>query len=391
MTGMKRIVFLGNLAVAYNRYVLKGAVAYTAAHPRLRVFFLDSLNVADMRGLLKAGFHGVIVGSCPPESHLPQWVLESGIPAVAASGQHIFDNVLPRVLTDDPATGRLAVDYFFNRGFRNLVFYGLRKYHWADLRYQGFESRSRELGLAVKRFDKQGMDIEDREGRTPDAAAGWLRNLKKPTAVFAGNDFLAAYLIEACIEMGLKVPEDIAILGADDDDLYVHIREPSISSIPLRTNEIGLNAMGILHALIQKQPIQSNTILLAPDRVITRRSTDLLAIQDPMVHEAMTLITRHLKNGISIKWLTERMGVSKPTLGRHFVDALGRGPGAEIRRIQMELVQRLLADSRMSMAQIAVYAGFSSPRRFSEWFRREAGTTPTHYRQSHSRDWRRPC
>lgn len=390
MTGMKRIMFLGNLAAAYNRYVLKGVVAYTGTHPRLRVFFLDSLNTTDMRSVFKAGFNGVIVGSCPPESHLPRWVVESGVPAVDASGQHIFENVLPRVLTDDPATGRLAVDYFFNRGFRHLVFYGLRKYHWADLRWRGFESRARELGLTVKRFDKRGMDTEDREGKTPDTAAQWLRDLEKPTAIFAGNDFLAAYLIEACIEMGLKVPEDVAVLGADDDDLYVHIREPEISSIPLRTNEIGVNAMDMLHSLMQKQPIQSNLILLAPDRVITRRSTDLLAIEDPMVHEALTLIKQHLKNGIGIKWLTDRLGASKPTLQRHFIAALGCGPGEEIHRIQMELAQRLLADSRMPVAQIAVEAGFSSPRRFSEWFHREAGTTPTHYRQRHTRDWVRP-
>ena len=389
MIGMKRIVFLGNLAVAYNRYVLKGAVTYTSTHPQFRVFFLDSLDIGDMRSLLRVGFNGVIVGSCPPESHLPRWVVESGVPAVDASGQHIFENVLPRVLTDDPATGRLAVDYFFDRGFRHLVFYGLRKYHWADLRWRGMEARAGELGLTVKRFDKQGMDTEDRKGKTPDAAARWLRDLEKPTAIFAGNDFLAAYLIEACIELGLKVPEDVAILGADDDDLYVHIREPEISSIPLPTNEIGFNAMAMLHALIQKQPLPSNSMLLAPDRVITRRSTDLLAVQDPIVKEALILIKQQFKNGMGLKGLAQRLEISKPTLQRHFLAALGRGPGEEIHRTQMELVRRLLADSRMPMTRIAAEAGFSSPQRFSEWFRRQAGTTPTHYRQRHARDWGR--
>ncbi len=387
MTSMKRVMFLGNLAAAYNRYVLKGVVAYTGAHPRLRVFFLDSLNTTDMRSVLKAGFHGVVVGSCPPEFHLPRWVVESSVPAVDASGQHIFDNVMPRVLTDDPATGRLAVDYFFNRGFRHLVFYGVQHYHWADLRWRGFESRARELGLTVKRFDKRGMDTEDREGKTPDTAARWLRNLEKPTAIFAGNDFLAAYLVEACIEMGVKVPEDVAILGADDDDLYVHIREPEISSIPLRTNEIGFNAMALLHALIQKQPLPSHSMLLAPDRVITRRSTDLLAIEDPLVKTALIIIKQQLKNGVSLKALAHRLEISKPTLQRHFLAALGRGPGKEIHRTQMELVRQLLADSRMPMTQIAAEAGFSSPQRLSEWFRREAGSTPTHYRRRHARDW----
>ena len=389
MIGVKRIVFLGNLAAAYNRYVLKGVVAYTNAHRRLRVFFLDSLNSVDIQNLLQAGFHGVIVGSCPPESRLPRWVVESNVPAVDASGQHIFENILPRVLTDDPATGRLAVDYFFNRGFRHLVFYGLRQYHWADLRWRGMAARAEELGLTVKRYDKQGMDTEDRAGKTPDAAARWLRDLEKPTAIFAGNDFLAAYLIEACIEIGLKVPEHVAILGADDDDLYVHIREPEISSIPLRTNEIGFNAMAMLHALIQKKPLLTNSLLLAPDRVITRRSTDVLAIQDPIVKDTLILINQQLKNGISLKGLAHRLKISKPTLQRHFLTALGRGPGAEIHRIQMDLVQRLLADSQMPIMKIAAEAGFSSPRRFSEWFRREAGTTPTHYRKRHARNWGR--
>lgn len=387
MTGLKRVMFLGNLAAAYNRYVLKGVVAYTSAHSRLRVFFLDSLNTTDMRSVLKAGFNGVIVGSCPPESHLPRWVLESGVPAVDASGQHIFDSVMPRVLTDDRATGRLAADYFFNRGFRHLVFYGVKKYHWAELRWQGFAARARELGLVVKHFEKQGMDTEDREGRTPDSAATWLLDLEKPTAIFAGNDFLAAYLIEACLEMGVKVPDDVAVLGADDDDLYVHIREPEISSIPLRTNEIGFNAMAMLHALIQKQPLPSDAILLAPDRVISRHSTDQLAVRDPIVRAALIIIKQQLKSGIGLKVLAHRLDISKPTLQRHFMAALGRGPGEEIHRAQMELSRQLLADSRMPIAQIAAEAGFSTPQLFSAAFRREAGTTPTQYRQRHRRDW----
>ena len=378
----KRVLFLGNLAVAYNRDVLRGVAEFAGRQPEIRVFFPDNFEPADLPALIRGDIHGVIVAGCPPAWKLPEAIAIRGVPAVDVSAE-LETSSLPRVVTDDAAVGRMAADYFIDRGFRRLVYYGMSQRYWSDARRDGFIAQAAARGAAAQYFRKQEAEAEDRAGLYPSTAARWLKHLSKPAAIYAGDDLLGAYLVEACRHLKIRVPEDIAILGTDNDDLYGQLRMPHLSSILLDSRNIGLRAMELLYQRMRGKKIKAMTVLIPPIRVITRLSSDIFGVEDDLVREALGLIQQSLPSGISVKWLADQLAVSRPTMERHFLAALNRTPATEIQRIQMETARQLVLDSDMPIAQVAHKSGYSSPRQFSTSFHNYFSETPRNMRKTH--------
>ncbi len=378
----KRVLFLGNLAVAYNRDVLRGVAEYAGQKPEVRVFFPDNFDPADLPALIRGDIHGVIVAGCPPAWKLPEKIAIRGVPAVDVSAE-LETSSLPRVVTDDAAVGRMAADYFIDRGFRRLVYYGMSQRYWSDARRDGFTAQAAARGAAAQYFRKQEAEAEDRAGLYPSTAARWLKHLSKPAAIYAGDDLLGAYLVEACRHLKIRVPEDIAILGTDNDDLYGQLRTPHLSSILLDSRTIGLRAMELLYQRMRGKKIKAMTMLIPPLRIITRLSSDIFGVEDELVREALGIIQQNLPSGISVKWLADQLAVSRPTMERHFLAALNRTPATEIQRIQMETARQLVLDSDMPIAQVAQKSGYSSPRQFSTSFHDYFNETPRNMRKTH--------
>ena len=378
----KRVLFVGNLAIAYNRDVLRGVAEYAGQQPAIRVFFPDNFHPADLPALIRCDIHGVIVAGCPPAWKLPERISRRGVPAVDVSAE-LETSSLPRVVTDDAAVGRMAADYFIDRGFKRLVYYGMSQRYWSDARRDGFIAQAAARGADARYFHKQQAEAEDRAGLFPGTAASWLKKLPKPTAIYAGDDLLGAYLVEACRHLRIRVPEDMAILGTDNDDLYGQLRTPHLSSILLDSRNIGIQAMAMLYRLIRGRKVKAKTVLIPPVRVITRLSSDIFGVEDELVREALGLIQQHLSSGVSVKWLAERLAVSRPTMERHFEAALNRSPATEIQRIQMETARQLVLDSDMPIADVAQKAGYSSPRQFSTSFHDYFNETPRTMRKMH--------
>lgn len=378
----KRVLFLGNLMIAYNRDVLRGVAKCAATRPEIRVFFPDSFESADIPGLLQGDVQGVIVAGCPPTWRVPVTIAQRGIPAVDVSAE-LKPSSVPRLVTDDAMVGRMAADYFIDRGFKRLVYYGLSQHYSSDVRQEGFCQQASKHGIAARCFQKESAEAEDRAGIFPGTAARWLKDLPKPTAIFAADDHIGAYLAEACQHLKIRIPEDVALLGVDNDDLYGQLRMPHLSSILQNTQEIGLRAMEMLYRLMHGKKVKASTVLIPPVRVITRLSSDIFGVEDQMVREALGLIQQRLRNGLSVKWLADHLAISRPTMDRRFLAALNRTPAMEIQRIQMETARRLILDSDMPIAQIAQEAGYSSPRQFSTSFHKYFKLTPRDMRKTY--------
>jgi LacI family transcriptional regulator len=378
----RRVLFLGNLAIAYNRDVLRGVAEYAGRQPEIRVFFPDNFQPADLPSLIRGDIHGVIVAGCPPAWNLPEKIAARGVPAVDVSAE-LESSSLPRVVTDDAAVGRMAADYFLDRGFKRLIYYGMSHRYWSDARRDSFAAQAALRGAEATYFQKQQAEAEDRAGLFPSTAARWLKRLTRPAAIYAGDDLLGAYLVEACRHLNIRVPEDMAILGTDNDDLYGQLRAPHLSSILLNSREIGLRAMEMLYRMMRGRKIKSTTVLIPPIRVITRLSSDIFGVEDELVREALGIIQLHLREGLSVKWLADKLAVSRPTMERHFLAALGRTPATEIQRIQMESARQLILDSDKPIAQVAEETGYSSPRQFSTSFHKYFQETPRYMRKTH--------
>jgi LacI family transcriptional regulator len=210
---------------------------------------------------------------------------------------------------------------------------------------------------------------------------GWIRTLPKPIGVMACNDERGQQVINACRDLGIAVPDEIAVVGVDNDDVVCDLCDPPLSSVVPNTRKIGFEAAALLEQMIAGKDPPDTPIYIQPLGIVTRRSTDVLAIDDQDTAEAIRFIREHACDGITVEDVVDRLPLSHSALERQFSKLLGRPPKAEIIRVQLERVKQLLAESDFTLKQISVKAGFRHPEYMSAIFKEKVGQTPGQYRQ----------
>lgn len=291
----------------------------------------------------------------------------------------------PRVGVDDALVGELAARHFLDRGLRSFACLGHPAHGASIARELSFRTTLARHGCGSDRYHVNAALPFDPTATTPVLGSGigaWLRRLPRPTGIFCANDILAAQLAEACRQEGVAVPEDVAILGVDNDDLLCGLARPPLSSIALPDQEVGVQAaVQLARLLAGERRVLPRPLLLAPLQVVERRSTDLGAIAEPGIAQACRHIREHAQRRLGVGDVANAVGIGRRTLERRFRAVLGRSLAQEIRRCRVERAKELLAEERMALATIAARAGFGSPKQFSTVFRVVTGMTPRAYRQ----------
>lgn len=213
------------------------------------------------------------------------------------------------------------------------------------------------------------------------AVARWVRGLPRPVGIFATNDIWGVQLAEVCLRADLRVPEDVAILGVDDDDLLCEFARPALSSIAVPAQRIGYEAAREVDRLLRGVQARSRPLLFPPLGVIARRSTDILAIEDGEVAASLRFIRQHAYQPIRVTDLLRVVPTSRRSLERRFRKVLGRSILDEIRRVHVERASQLLAQTDLTLNSIAERSGFTDAKRFSTVFRQMVGMTPSAYRR----------
>jgi LacI family transcriptional regulator len=218
--------------------------------------------------------------------------------------------------------------------------------------------------------------------RSRPGCEDWLVRLAKPAGLLASHDIQGVQLSEVCHRAGLRVPDDAALLGVDDDDLLCKLARPPLSSVALPGERIGFGASRLLECLLKRRRIRvrNPTILLPSPGVITRQSSDVLAIEDDEVAAAVRFIRAHARESIGVAAVLAAVATSRRSLERRFRSALSRGVGEEIRRARLERAKALLSGTEMAGAHIARSSGFSEAKHLSTAFRQATGQTPMQYR-----------
>lgn len=307
----------------------------------------------------------------------------AGVPVVNISAIELAGVDFPRVATDLRAAGRLAAEHLLDRGFVDFAYYGLTHRPYVDHHYEGFAEKVASVCSACPFY-----------GTTFDAGAGartawttrqrglsrWLKKLAKPVAVVAWTTELGRELIHACRREGLLVPEQVAVLAADNDELLCEACSPSLSGIELTSERIGLEAARLLDRLMRGERPPKEPHLLEPTGVVTRQSTDTLAVDDPDLARAVAFIRSHATDPIQVPDVLREVPVSRRWLERRFREVLGRGPAAEIRRVRLARAKRLLAETEMPVPEVARLAGFGSREYLAAVFKSELDLSPRQYR-----------
>ncbi len=286
------------------------------------------------------------------------------------------------VITDDTQRAEVALAHMRDRGFERFAYFAPPSRHYstkrgrefiAAVKRAGFECREYKPGYRVGR--KIGWEEQQRR------VSGWLESLHFPVAIFAVDAQRGRQLAEVCHVRQIRVPDQVAILAGDNDELMCDVCTPPLSSVSIAGQRIGYEAMTLLDSLTQGQQRAHQPRMIPPEGVISRQSTDILAIDDETVVRALRFIRAHASQDIVVKDILREIPVSRRCLEIQFRKFLGRSPAEEIRRVRLEKGCELLARSTMSISEIATSCGFSNATRFGVAFRKRFGQTPLAYRK----------
>lgn len=369
----------------YSHQYHRGVAAYaksagwsldaTTVHAKIQ--FTDR----EYEGLAKY-FDGIIC-CLPGDPAIREFVSQSRLPVVdlAIQDQEID---LPRVLMDNPAIGRLAARTFLERGFRNLAFCQINN-TWSDKeRFAGFSEVVEKAGKKSVLLD-WSTSCRKKDFWSRELLCGWLcrefEKLPKPLAVMAANDDAAVVVLDACQQAGLLVPEQVAIVGCDNDELVCDFARVPLSSVDPCMEEQARKGAELLDFLMRGEPAPKKPIRLPPREVVIRQSSDILAVENVAVATALRFIWKNYTNpNLSVPLVADAAGLSLRGLSKSFRQHIGRGVGEEIRRMRMEKARALLEQGDALAYEIADECGFASSKHLRETLKREVGRTPRRYR-----------
>lgn len=298
----------------------------------------------------------------------------AGIPRVIIG--HNQEHVIPPdVDWDNMAIGRMGAEHLIEQGHRSLWFCMEGPY---TLDYQSLRRKGFEETIAARRLKTNIIIPKSR--RLEDMMEAFS-TLPRPAGLMAATDLLATRVLLAARAMGRHIPEDLAVVGAGDDELICEASTPELSSVVLPGEAAGLAAAELLAQFLAGKEHAKSTRLLSPTHVAVRRSSDLIAIDDVLIARALRYIRQHATSGLTVPQVRKQIPLSRRALEMRFKDAVGRTLEQEIRRVQIDRAKTLLTSTRLSMSEIAAAAGFPSAQRLSAVFQRDTGKAPREFRK----------
>lgn len=306
------------------------------------------------------------------------------VPVVDISG-NVPDTGFPIVQVDNRAIARLAANYLLEHGLRALAFCGIRGQWWSRLRQEVFETlvgRSARVWPAYQ-LPRMGVQRWFSEGERR-RLAHWIAGLPKPIGIMAANDWAGQKVLAACRHAGAMVPEEVAVLGVDNDEAICEISDPMLSSIDARHDRVGFRAAALLDQLLQGKVPPRRPIAAGVSTIVVRRSTDIQSVADHDVAEAVRYIREHACGTICVEDVAAHVALSYTTLKRRFQRVLSRSVHDEIMRVRVERVRELLSETEMTLSQVARAAGFRHQAYFGTVFKSQTGMTPGAFREENS-------
>lgn len=384
-----RVGLFFSLDSSWHTILLDGITDYLVIHGPWDVYFNQFGDIPhNPTTLRKMRLDGLLLGSASLDPSWPRHqrlVKALGIPTVLIlSDPH--DSGLVEVVPDDLAVGRLAAQHLLDKGFRNFAYYG-GDIPFARIRRDGFVSALAAAGhpCAVHlrtRIPWGKLHLEWQAG----TLGPWLSSLPKPTGAMACSDLWARHLAYTCQRLGLRVPEDIALVGVDNIESLCRIISPELSSIPLNLRQQGFMAAEALAALMHGKTFPNPTIRVPPLPLVARHSSDMLAVDDRAVGDAARFIQANAPHALTVDQVLDHVMISRRKLELGFKRNFGRTPQEEIWRVHVERAKQVLEQTSLKMERIAQISGFASAAHMSRTFRRQTGVPPRVWRDQHRAD-----
>ena len=328
---------------------------------------------------------GVIARVETPE--MAAFVRRLGMPAVDVRGS-VSGFGLPLIDTDDRKVANLAAEHLMCRGFRHYAFCGFVGANYSDKRSHWFQEQLALSGFSCQIFtppmqlaegqttgyERQGLLFQEDLGR-------WLVSLPKPIGIMACNDIRGQQVLNLCRSLDLAVPEEVAIIGVDNDEILCELSDPPLSSVAPDTLRIGYDAAVLLDRMMAGGKPPAKPILIPPRGIVTRRSTEVLALDDHQLAVGLRFIRDHAFDPITINEVAKVASMCRRVFERRFAAKMGRSPKAEVLRLRLEKAKQLLTDTDWNLSQIAEKTGFNYGEYLHTVFTQKTGITPGEFRR----------
>lgn len=371
----KNVALLVETSSVYGRELLAGIVQYMRMHNQWSVF-LEQRDLWQQPPTWLSSWRGDGVISRATTTKLLEALAKTGVPLVDVTDRHNAAQ-RPQVRSDDEVIGRMGAEHLIERGFKRFGFCGFLGEAWSQRREAAFvESLSEKAAGDCRRFNSRWHGPTARPWEAEQASiVKWLSGFEPPFAIMACNDIRGQHVIEAAAKLDLAVPEQVAVLGVDNDELLCRVCSPPLSSVMTNAVMVGFRAAEVLDRLMNRQPIDQPLQLIKPLGVAPRQSTDVVAIDDRDIATTLRYIREHACRGLTVEEVVRNNPVSRSTLERQVRKYLGRTPQEEIRHVQIKRAQELLLTTDLAAERIALLCGFTHPEYMHVVFKRITGQT----------------
>jgi LacI family transcriptional regulator len=387
---MPQVGLLLETSTEYGRGLLRGIVRYSRLHGPWSLYVAPGhLEQALPKARSWSGT-GIIARVRSPE--MAKLIRATGLPFVASS----LDEFRPprrgdkfgEIRTDSAGIAQMAATHLVDQSLRHFAFCGFHRCAWSACREEAFSRYLSDRGFQCQAHRIELGNwmnwpnwIEDWE-HEQRILVDWLKSLPKPVGLMACNDICGRAVLQACAAARLRVPDDVAVVGVDNDELMCELSNPPLSSIALDVEKAGYEAARLLDSLMSGHLAEERVVQVEPVYVVTRQSSEVMAPDEPSVAIALQFIRNHAGQPIGVPHVIEQVNVSRRTLERRFSRALGRSISSEITRCRLERAKRLLLETDLPSYRVAAGAGFGTIKTFNRIFRRAAGVSPQRFRQN---------
>jgi len=387
MDSTPKVALLVETSSSYGRGLLRGIAKYARLHGPWS-FYVEPGALEDGKPLPLDdwGVDGIIARIHTRKA--ADEILKADVPTVDLD--YVLPDLFPwGIANNDENVGELAADHLINCGFKHFAFCGWTQADdstafWEGARERRFRKVIKDAGFDVLNYDWPEKKADRIWAKEQKHLAAWIESLPKPIGLMAANDQRGRHVIEAARIAEVKVPDEVAVIGVDNDEVMCEMCTPSLSSVALNTRRIGYMAAELLRKLMDGAKVPSKPEKIEPLGVVARESTDTLALDDRQIADAVRFIRTNCHRPIQVSDVLEAVPVSRKTLEVRFQKALGRTPHAEIQRLRLDRVKQLLVQTDWPLKRVANSSGFTYAEHMHAVFRNHMDMTPNEYRAMHS-------
>jgi LacI family transcriptional regulator len=376
---MKRIVLLVETSREFGRQLIMGIARYARFHGPW-IFYKEQIGLkSSIPNLTSWKPDGIIMRDCLIKNEL----IELKIPTILVQHDSPCPKNLPVIKTDAALIAKMASNHLIEKGFKNFAFCGFDTYEWSNNRKSYFCRFNTEAGFKTYVYSSpKHLKIHDWENEQQHVS-DWLKTVPKPAGILACNDDRGQYILEICKRNGFKVPEDVTVIGVDNDPMICEIGDPPMSSIALNVESAGYEAAKLLDRMIGKQKIENRQIMVSPTHIVQRQSSDILAVSDAEVSLAIRFIKENARDKILVTDVVKKTNISRRTLEQRFKKTIHRSIYDEIRQVRVEWIARLLIETYLPISQITSFFNFTDMGHISRYFKKEKGMGLREFRKIH--------